>query len=97
MLKGRTPTKAEKDWMDSIVKLGCIVCRLYHHCESPAAVHHIEGKTKHNAHFKTIPLCSLHHQHGGYGIALHAGKKAFSDKYGTEAELLEQVKQLVGG
>jgi hypothetical protein len=94
-LSGRKPTKSEKDWMDSIIKIGCIVCKLYHHCESPACIHHIEGKTKYNAHFKTIPLCPVHHQYGGVGIAIHAGKKSFADRYGTEYELLEKLKDVL--
>jgi hypothetical protein len=36
-----------------------------------------------------IPLCPTHHQHGGYGVAIHAGKKAFEAAVGmTEVELL---------
>ena len=42
-----------------------------------------------------IPLCPNHHQHGGYGIALHAGIKEFEKKYGTETKLLEKVTQLL--
>ena len=35
VLKGRTPTKAEKEWMDSIIDLGCIVCLHIHGVGSP--------------------------------------------------------------
>jgi hypothetical protein len=34
----------------------------------------------------------MHHQHGGYGVAFHAGKKAFEERFGTETELLEWLK-----
>lgn len=30
-----------------------------------------------------------HHQHGGYGVAYHAGPAEFERRFGTQAELLE--------
>jgi hypothetical protein len=42
---------------------------------------------------KAIPLCPMHHQHGGWGVALHAGQKEFEKRYGTEEELLEYTTQ----
>ena len=44
-----------------------------------------------------IPLCPMHHQHGGYGVALHAGQKTFEKKYGTESELLQKTLAILGG
>ena len=61
--------------------------------QSPAAIHHTDGKTKPEAHFKVLPLCAAHHQHGGYGVALHAGKAQFESRYGTEEELLQWVAE----
>jgi len=58
--------------------------------------HHIEGRTKKGCHFLTIPLSPMFHQTGGEGVAFHAtGKKTWYAKFGTEYELLEQVKGLV--
>lgn len=94
-MKGRKPNAAEKRHMDKVAGLGCIVCRLFHNVYSPAAIHHIEGKTKEGAHFKVLPLCGAHHQTGGYGIALHAGKKEFERKHGTEYELLDKTNELI--
>jgi hypothetical protein len=37
----------------------------------------------------------MHHQNGGYGIALHAGQKTFEAKYGTESQLLQQTLDLL--
>lgn len=41
--------------------------------------------------FHVIPLCHAHHRTGGYGVAIHAGRKSWEEKFGTEAELLSQV------
>lgn len=39
---------------------------------------------------------AIHHRNGGYGVAIHAGRRAWEMKYGTEAELLVQVLYLLG-
>jgi len=97
-MKGRTPTKAEKEHMDSMREIGCICCILdfvivpYEVPSEYTAIHHIEGKTKEGAHFLTIPLCPSHHQNGP--IRVHGKKKEFIAKYGTEYELLEACKEL---
>lgn len=44
---------------------------------------------------ETIPLCPLHHQHGGYGVAFHAGPKRWQELHGTELELLSQINALL--
>jgi len=97
-MKGRTPTKAEKEWMDEISQIGCIVCIRAFGCVSPASPHHVEGRTKEGAHFKTIPLCGAHHQTGGEGTAFHAtGKKTWQAKYGTQEQLLKQCQEIING
>lgn len=91
-------TKAEKEHLGRVAALGCIVCR---HAETPfmaAEVHHIRqgaGMGRRNSHFETIPLCPMHHRTGGYGVAFHAGPKVWQELYGTERELLEEVKGLI--
>lgn len=47
------------------------------------------------SNFEVLPLCGDHHQHGGYGVAIHAGIDGFEKNFGTEKELLEQVKALL--
>jgi hypothetical protein len=47
------------------------------------------------SHFETIPLCADHHQHGGHGVAIHAGKKTWEERFGTELELLEKVRGMI--
>ena len=94
---GRKPTKAEKEWMNAICENGCIVCRNAFRVYSPAWPHHLDGKTKVGCHFKTIPLCGAHHQSGGYGTAIHAGRVAWEKKHGTEADLLKQCQEIING
>ena len=95
-MKGRNHTKADTARFRKIADGGCVVCLKYHGVYSPASIHHLNGKTKKGAHQQTIALCPNHHQHGGYGVAIHAGKKAFEAKYGTESDLLEYQNELIG-
>ena len=44
-MKGRNPTKKEKEWMDMISQIGCVVCKKFLDCFSPAEVHHIKGQS----------------------------------------------------
>ena len=88
-------TKAERDHMGAVAALGCVVCRNLGFGASPAEVHHIGNGTlsKKASNYETIALCPSHHRNGGYGVAVHAGRKAFEANYGTERELLEQTRR----
>ena len=55
VLKGRTPTKAEKEWMDSIIDLGCIVCLHIHGVGSPQRFTILTGRLKPGAILKQFP------------------------------------------
>ncbi len=92
-------TKAEKEYMGRIASMGCVICRNLGLGESPAEVHHIGNGTmgKRASNYETIPLCPAHHRTGGHGVAVHAGRKAFEAKYGTESELLEQTRRELDG
>jgi len=96
-MKGRNPTSKEKKHMDRVSQLGCIVCRLQGFYDVPCEIHHIEGKTKENTHFKVLPLCFEHHRMGSgmEPISRHPYKARFEKTYGTEYELLELVNSLV--
>ena len=88
-------TKAERDHMGAVAALGCIVCRNLGFGATPAEVHHIGNGAlgKKASNFETIPLCDAHHRNGGHGVAVHAGRKTFEARYGTERELLEQTRR----
>ncbi len=85
--------------MDAIAKLGCIVCRTRLGMHQPEiSIHHIDGRTKANAHLNTIPLCALHHQLGGDSgsyIAVHPWKARFEAAYGTQEELRQECARLI--
>jgi len=94
----RKPTKAESEHMGRVAALGCIVCRNLGYGYSPAVVHHIRngyGVGQRAPHFETIGLCYPHHDGGKFGTAFHSGPKTWEAKFGTERELLEQVKGLL--
>ena len=94
-MKGRNPSKEEKEYMDKVQQLGCIVCANQGFPNVPAEIHHTRGKTVKDAHLYVIPLCPSHHRYGGHTepISRHPYKKRFEDGYGTESELLEQVQK----
>lgn len=93
-LKGRAPSTEELTHMGRVVDIGCIVCR-NNGFITPCEIHHINGKTKPNAHFEVLPLCFAHHRMGSgkEPISRHPYKKRFEKAYGTEQELLKQVQE----
>lgn len=91
-------TREESSYVERVVELGCIVCRNLGYGISPAQAHHPRrgvGMGQRSSHFDVIPLCPMHHQHGGWGVALHAGIQEFERRYGTEQELLQQTQKLL--
>lgn len=92
-------TKAEREHMTKVGRLGCIVCRNLRLGPTPAELHHPRhgaGMGRKASHMDVIPICPKHHRTGGYGIAFHAGKQAWEAAFGTEADLLAQVRRLIG-
>ncbi|APC43937.1 hypothetical protein P19250A_0052 [Methylophilaceae phage P19250A] len=92
--------KNEKKHYEKLFKIGCIVCRNLGFGYSAPHIHHIRhgvGLSQRSHWSLSIPLCPNHHQHGGYGIALHSGQKTFEKKYGTESELLQQTLTILEG
>jgi hypothetical protein len=88
-------TKAEREYMNSVAQLGCIVCSNMGYMDTPAELHHIrtgQGMSQRASNYDVIPLCPFHHRSGGHGNAVHAGQKTWEANHGTELELLEQVK-----
>jgi hypothetical protein len=90
--------KAEKEHLSRVAALGCIVCRRLKFGTSPAEIHHIRSGTgggRRASHFDVLPLCDRHHRNGP--DALHVmGSKAWQRVFGSEIELLEQVKEMLG-
>lgn len=92
-------TKAERDHMNSVARLGCIICGSF------AELHHLRHDPKDGRHFglgqkatnfQVIPLCARHHRTGGEGIAYHAGPRTWEANHGTEVALWRLVQTLIG-
>ena len=78
--------KQDKLHFSKVSELGCMICG------SPAEIHHVGtymGGGRDNK--KVIPLCPIHHRNGGYGVAIHAGKKEFERLYGSEQDMLDET------
>ena len=86
----RMMKKAEKEHLRRVAVMGCYVCSRH------AEIHHIRrhtGLSLRPSHYLTIPLCYRHHRTNKDSI--HLGKKLFIQKYGTEQEILKQVKERI--
>lgn len=85
--------KAEKAHISKVLALGCQACRVMGINTAECEVHHIGNGTmgKRASNYEVIGLCHAHHRTGGYGVAVHAGRKAWEANYGTEQDLLEMV------
>ena len=81
---------AEKQHMNRVAELGCILCKHLDYGSTPAHLHHIregQGMSQRASNFLVVPLCPEHHQ-GGSGI--HGlGEKGFYTRYKlSELDLL---------
>jgi hypothetical protein len=99
-MKGRAPTADEQRFMDAIASLGCVACAKDGIENSRISLHHIDGRTKPGAHMLVLPLCAGHHQ-AGTGenktlIAVHPDKARFEAHYGTQPELLAELRAALG-
>ncbi|NSY52049.1 Ref family recombination enhancement nuclease [Agrobacterium tumefaciens] len=90
--------------LSRVSALGCIVVLpdSGERCCSPAEIHHPrdgQGLGQRADHSQAIPLCFAHNSAQSplaYGHAIHKGTKSFEKIYGTEAELLERTRELLG-
>jgi hypothetical protein len=91
-------TKDEKYRMNTLSRIGCIVCKREMLVYKEAEIHHIRtnrGVGRKKDHSLTIPLCPEHHRVGEYGMAIHAGQSEWELRHGTELELLQNVDELL--
>lgn len=81
----------ERLHMDRVAALGCLICY------SPATIHHCGTHMGGGRdHMRVVPLCWAHHL-GPEGIdGKKISKRQWEEKYGTEEELLQRVKKLLG-
>ena len=86
----------DKLHMGRVAALGCCAgAPKGEWCGMPAEVHHIRTGQgmKRARHTETISLCPEHHRIGGYGVAIHAGIKAWEEVFGTELDHLKEVQR----
>lgn len=91
--------KAERSHIIRVARIGCIACKKLGHFTPEVEIHHVRmgnGIGQRSGHFDVLPLCHVHHRTGGHGVAFHAGQRTWEAEYGTEAELLDQVRELLG-
>jgi hypothetical protein len=91
-------TKHEEKHMDSVAKLGCLICRKEGNYFSPCELHHIRdvtlvGMGQRAGHNQIIPLCVSHHRIGKESF--HENSKGFSKKWGSQRSLLKEVLELL--
>ena len=63
---------------------------------SPAQLHHIKNQTgvgRKSSHFEVIPLCHYHHL--GSEEAYHHSPKKFTEKFGSQEDLLKETLELL--
>ncbi len=92
----RAQTVEEREWMDSIVRYGCIACIIDGNPTRPTAVHHILRGGRRLGHLYTLPLCDPGHHQNGAALGIvsrHPFKARFEAIYGTEFELLSHLQE----
>lgn len=91
-----TKSKEEKQHLKQVAELGCIICYKMGFSGSPAQIHHIKNQTgmgRKSSHFEVLPLCYFHHL--GSEEAYHYSPKKFTDKWGSQENLLKEVLALL--
>jgi len=81
---------AQKEHLNQVASLGCVLCKHLDLGNSPAQIHHIregQGMSQRASHFLVVPLCPEHHT-GNSG--LHGlGERGFYTRYKlSELDLL---------
>lgn len=94
-------TRAEKQHLNRVQGLGCIACHIQGTPGTSAEIHHPRAGTgagRKASHFDAIPLCHAHHRGTNHPLtpSIHLDKRKFITMFGTEAELLRKVRELLG-
>ena len=81
--------------MNLIATFGCWACKIDGIENDFISLHHVDGRTKPNAHSKVIPLCAEHHEYWSKH-GLHHNKKQWEQKYGTQQNALNVIHKHFG-
>ena len=85
--------------MARVQALGCVACDRMGLPRTPAEIHHLLHAGERIDHFHVLPLCALHHRGGvneGLWVSRHPWHAEFERAYGTEQELLTEVRRRLG-
>jgi hypothetical protein len=94
----RYKTKEDKEHMNKVANLGCLICRKEGRMFVPAELHHIRditmfGLGQRAKHAQVLPLCPKHHRIGKESF--HYNSKGFSKKWGSQKKLLKETLDLL--
>ena len=94
-------SKKEKAYLDLVASLGCMACRNHGILGTPAELHHPRanaGAGQKAPDSDVIPLCPPHHRGTMHPKvpSIHLDRLKFIATFGSEAELLARVRQLLG-
>lgn len=90
-------TKNEKLHLRKVAEMGCIACRKLGYYDTPAEIHHIKKGVmgKRATNYEVIPLCPHHHRTSNESY--HLNPLGFTEQFGTQQELLNEVLGYVNG
>jgi hypothetical protein len=91
-------SKIERAWINDMLQIGCICCRLFLNVFSPAECHHLLSGGRRRGHLFTIPLCPTHHRSGRNDeevVSRDQNQRRFEKRYGSEESLLARTRELV--
>jgi len=98
-MKGKNPSAAQLRWHNLLCsEVGCIACMIDGVFNDMVSIHHIDGRTKPDAHWKVLPLCAGHHQDGTGApglIAVHPFKARFEKRYGRQMALVAECAKVI--
>lgn len=93
-MKSKLATKAQRDRMENIKRLGCLICG-----DAPCHAHHLLIGGVRRGHDCTIGLCEWHHitRNDATGIdpSYHGAKRRFNALHGSDDELLARQDALL--
>lgn len=93
-MKGRAPTAEQKRFHDLLAReIGCAASWLDGFRDPVCSIHHIDGRTKPDAHWLVLPLSAGNHQEGTGApgrIAVHPWKARFENRYGKQEDILRR-------
>jgi len=91
-------TKAQQAHRDAVAALGCVACAKQGHHTPGVELHHIRetaGAGQRSGEDEVVPLCPAHHRgiHRPLTPSIHLDRRVFIELFGTELELLAEVKR----